>query len=299
MNFQLSEEHQQIREMIRDFVKSEVIPHAREWDEAESFPHETVAKLGELGMLGVVIPEQYGGSELDMLSLALIIEEVARGDGSLALTVASHNGLGSGHILYAGNEEQRQKYIPRLATGEILGAWALTEPGSGSDAAGLLTKGEKVDGGWVLNGSKTFITQGSVVLYDKLGITPFIELPRYSYFGEYQIMFDLYPNFVAKVGGKAEYGQATCKQNRTFFLCIKKKIFLELLEQHTKSKIILQKRALKRSSRRRSIPTRGSRVASARWKRPTPHCALTRAVDCNVSRPSASVVKSPMRNGCV
>ena len=162
MNFQLSEEHQQIRDMIRDFVKSEVIPHAREWDEAEAFPHETVAKLGELGMLGVVIPEQYGGSELDMLSLSLIIEEVARGDGSLALTVASHNGLGSGHILYAGNEEQRQKYIPRLATGEILGAWALTEPGSGSDAAGLLTKGEKVDGGWVLNGSKTFITQGSV-----------------------------------------------------------------------------------------------------------------------------------------
>ena len=84
------------------------------------------------------------------------------------------------------------------------------------------------------------------MLYDKLGITPFIELPRFSYFGEYQIMFDLYPNFVAKVGGKAEYGKATCKQNRTFFLCIKKKIFLELLEQHTKSKIILQKRALKR-----------------------------------------------------
>ena len=162
MNLELSDEHIQIRDMIRDFVKAEVIPHAREWDEAEQFPHETVKKLGELGMLGVVIPEELGGSGLDTVSLSLIIEEVARGDGSLALTVASHNGLGSGHILHAGNDEQRAKYIPRLASGEILGAWALTEPGSGSDAGGLRTRAHKVDGGWVINGSKTFITQGSV-----------------------------------------------------------------------------------------------------------------------------------------
>jgi alkylation response protein AidB-like acyl-CoA dehydrogenase len=162
MNFQLGEDHRQIRDMIRDFVRSEVIPNARQWDADEAFPHETVKQLGALGMLGIVIPESYGGSGLDTLALALIIEEVARGDGSLALTVASHNGLGSGHILYAGSDDQRQRYIPRLASGEILGAWALTEPGSGSDAAGLLTKAEKVDGGWVLNGSKTFITQGSV-----------------------------------------------------------------------------------------------------------------------------------------
>ena len=162
MHFELSEEHLQIRDMIRDFVRREVIPHAREWDEAERFPTETVQELGALGMLGITVPEAYGGSALDTLSLALIIEEIARGDGSLALTVASHNGLGTGHILHAGTEEQKQRYVPKLATGEWLGAWALTEPGSGSDAAGLATKAERSRDGWVLNGAKTFITQGSV-----------------------------------------------------------------------------------------------------------------------------------------
>jgi alkylation response protein AidB-like acyl-CoA dehydrogenase len=162
MDFELSEEHRAIRDTARQFAEAEVAPHARAWDEEERFPHEIIPKLGELGFLGIRIPEAYGGAGLDTLAYALIVEEIARADGSLALTVASHNGLGSSHILSFGSEEQKRKYLPRLAKGEILGAWALTEPGSGSDAAGLATRAVRDGDHWVLNGTKMFITQGSV-----------------------------------------------------------------------------------------------------------------------------------------
>ncbi len=123
---------------------------------------DTVRELGELGVLGMQIPEEYGGAGLDTLAVAVAVEEIARYDGSLALTVASHNGLGTGHLRLFGNLTQKQHYLPRLATGEYLGAWALTEPGSGSDAAGMKTTAVKSGDGWVLNGAKMFITQGSL-----------------------------------------------------------------------------------------------------------------------------------------
>ena len=162
MDFELSETHRSVRDAARAFAEREVAPYARAWDEEERFPSEIVPKLGAVGFLGIRIPEEYGGAGLDTLSYAIIVEEIARVDGSLALTVASHNGLGSSHIMTFGNEAQKRKYLPRLATGEILGAWALTEPGSGSDAAGMATRAVRDGGDWVIDGTKTFITQGSV-----------------------------------------------------------------------------------------------------------------------------------------
>ena len=137
-------------------------PRAREWDEEERFPSEIVPELAELGLLGIKIPEQYGGAGLDMSAYAIAVEEAARVDGSLALTIASHNGLGTGHILAVGTEAQKQKYLSRATTGEWLAAWALTEPGSGSDSAGLRSTAVRSGDDWLINGSKMFITQGSV-----------------------------------------------------------------------------------------------------------------------------------------
>lgn len=163
MNFALTENQKMIAEMMRSFVAKEVIPYAREWDEEEKFPHDVVKKLGELGMLGIVVPEKYGGSGADYVSFALAIEEIARGDGSLALTVASHNSLCTGHILQFASEEQKQKYLPMLASGKWLGAWCLTEPGSGSDASAMKTRAVRLSNGrWRINGTKMFITQGGV-----------------------------------------------------------------------------------------------------------------------------------------
>jgi len=162
MDFQLDDAHRQIQQMVRDFCVEEVKPHARKWDETGEFPFETVRKLGELGLMGITVPEEYGGSGLDMLAVAVVVEEIARFDGSLALTVASHNGLGTSQIRYFGTEAQRQRWVPPLARGEKLAAWGLTEPGSGSDAAGLLSTAVRKGDGWLLNGSKMFITQGTV-----------------------------------------------------------------------------------------------------------------------------------------
>jgi alkylation response protein AidB-like acyl-CoA dehydrogenase len=162
MDFHLDDAHQQIRQMVKDFCEEEVKPHARRWDETGEFPMATVRKLGELGLLGITVPEEYGGAGLDMLAVAVVVEEIARHDGSLALTVASHNGLGTSQIRYYGTEAQRQRWVPPLARGEKLAAWGLTEPGSGSDAAGLLSTAVRKGDHWVLNGSKMFITQGSV-----------------------------------------------------------------------------------------------------------------------------------------
>jgi alkylation response protein AidB-like acyl-CoA dehydrogenase len=162
MDFELPEQHRLLRASVREFCEREVRPHAKKWDAEERFPHELVPKLAELGLLGIRIPEEYGGAGLDTLAYAVCVEECARVDGSLALTVASHNGLGTSHILSFGNEEQKQRYLPKAASGEWLAAWALTEPGSGSDSAALRTTARRDGDHWVLNGTKMFITQGSV-----------------------------------------------------------------------------------------------------------------------------------------
>lgn len=162
MNFSLNEDQILLRDTIRDFVAKEVIPHAREWDEKEIVPIQTIKKLGELGIMGMAVDPKYGGAGLDPVSIAMVIEELACADGGLSLTVAAHNGLGCGHIARFGTEEQKQKYLPDLATGKKLGGWALTEPGSGSDAAGMKTTAKKSGDDWVLNGTKMFITNGSV-----------------------------------------------------------------------------------------------------------------------------------------
>ena len=164
MDFSPSEHHELLRKSVRDFARTEVLPHAKKWDEEERFPKEIVPKLAELGLLGIRIPEEYGGSGMDVTSYAICVEEIARIDGSLALTVASHNGLGTGHILSFGSEALKKKYLPKAATGEWLAAWALTEPGSGSDSASLRTTARRdpSSGKWIINGTKMFITQGSV-----------------------------------------------------------------------------------------------------------------------------------------
>lgn len=162
MEFRLPDELLEVQRTVRELCEAEVKPYARGWDEEETFPREVVAKLGELGLLGIAVPEALGGAGLGALAVAVVVEEVARYDGSLALTVASHNGLGTNHILKFGTDAQRRRWIPALASGEKLAAWALTEPGSGSDSAALRTTAVRRGDRWILNGSKTFITQGTV-----------------------------------------------------------------------------------------------------------------------------------------
>ncbi|OJT24326.1 acyl-CoA dehydrogenase [Archangium sp. Cb G35] len=162
MDFELPESHRALQSSLRDFCERRVKPYAREWDKDEKFPMEVVKELGELGVMGMLVTEEYGGAAMDSLAVAVAVEEIARYDGSLALTVASHNGLGTSHLRVFGNKEQLRKYLPKLATGEHLGAWGLTEPGSGSDAAGMKTTAVRKGDKWVLNGAKMFITQGTV-----------------------------------------------------------------------------------------------------------------------------------------
>jgi len=162
MDLALNDSQMALRDTVREFVAREVMSKAASWDEAETFPMETVAEVGKMGLLGMVVPEEYGGLGLDYVSIASILEELARGDGSLALTVESHNSLCAGHIVLAGTPEQKQRYLPDLASGKKLGAWCLTEPGSGSDASGMRTRAIRDGNHWVINGTKMFITQGSV-----------------------------------------------------------------------------------------------------------------------------------------
>ena len=172
MNFELSSEHIALRDMVRSFVDKEVRPYARQWDEESVFPAKTVARMGELGLMGVMVPEEYGGSGMDTISYSIAVEEIGKGDGSLGLTVASHNSLCIAHILAFGSEAIRRKYLPDLASGKRLGAWALTEPGSGSDSLAMRTRAEWKKDRWVINGSKMFITQGSVAgVYVILAVT--------------------------------------------------------------------------------------------------------------------------------
>ncbi len=152
----------QIRESVREFAAAEVLPHAAEWDETERFPKEAVGKLGKLGFLGPIFPEELGGAGFGYAEYAVLIEELGRADASLGITVAAHVSLASNHIYEQGTEEQKSRYLTRLASGEALGAWSLTEPGAGSDASGTRTTAVRDGSDWILNGSKTFTTNGSV-----------------------------------------------------------------------------------------------------------------------------------------
>jgi alkylation response protein AidB-like acyl-CoA dehydrogenase len=158
--FGLTEEQRQLQSAVRAFAEGEIAPHVSEWDEKSEFPHEVVKKLGQMGLLGVIFPESLGGAGMGYVEYVLAIEELSRVDGSVGIIVAAHNSLCTNHIMLAGNDEQRKRWIPKLASGEWLGAWGLTEPGSGSDAAGARTTAVKKGDKWVLNGSKTFITNG-------------------------------------------------------------------------------------------------------------------------------------------
>ncbi|MGH9582474.1 MAG: acyl-CoA dehydrogenase family protein [Bryobacteraceae bacterium] len=158
MDFEFTPEQVQLRKLIRDFAEAEIAPHVLEWDENQIFPLEAVQKAGELGAMGVIFPEDLGGAGLGYIEYCIVIEELARVDPSVALIVAAHNSLCTNHIYLAGSGEQRQKYIPKLASGEWIGCWSLTEPEAGSDAAGTRSTAALKDGQWVLNGGKTFTT---------------------------------------------------------------------------------------------------------------------------------------------
>jgi alkylation response protein AidB-like acyl-CoA dehydrogenase len=159
-SFALTDEQEQLRKEIREFAAREIAPNVMRWDEASEFPHEVVKKLGEMGLMGVIFPVELGGAGLGYVDYALAVEELSAVDGSIGIIVASHNSLCSNHIFVAGNEAQKSKYIPLLASGKWLGAWGLTEPGSGSDAGSARTSAVRKGDRWVLNGNKTFITNG-------------------------------------------------------------------------------------------------------------------------------------------
>ena len=159
--FGLTEEQEALRREVRSFAAKEVLPGREERDEASEFPHAVVKKMGGLGLMGVIFPEELGGAGLGYVEYVLAIEELSRVDGSVGIIVASHNSLCTNHIMLAGNDEQRKRWIPKLASGAWLGAWGLTEPGSGSDAGGMRTTAVRKGDGWVLNGGKTFITNGT------------------------------------------------------------------------------------------------------------------------------------------
>jgi len=185
MNFTLSEQQQMIVQMIRDFADKEIRPYINEWDEAEYFPRETMRELGKMGLFGAYIPQKYGGHDLSYEEYVTILIEIGKVCGGLGLSVAAHNSLCMGHIYYHGSEQQKLKYLPKLISGEYIGAWGLTEPNTGSDSMRMKTTAKKDGDYWVLNGAKTWITHGvagDVVvilvrtgeLLDSNGITAFI-----------------------------------------------------------------------------------------------------------------------------
>jgi alkylation response protein AidB-like acyl-CoA dehydrogenase len=162
MDFYLTETQRQVKQLARDFAEKEIAPFVRKYDEKGEFPFEIMKKLGEIGFLGITFPEEYGGSGLKYLDYVVIIEEISRVDPSIGLSVAAHNGLCTNHIYCFGDENQKRKYLPELCTGKKIGAWALTEPQAGSDAANLLTTAVKENSYYILNGNKVFTTHGSV-----------------------------------------------------------------------------------------------------------------------------------------
>ena len=160
MDFSVTDEQQQLRRSVREFAKTEILPYVMEWDEASRFPAELIPKMGEMNLLGIIFPEELGGAGLGYIEYASVIEELARVDGSVGLIVAAHNSLCTNHIYKFGTDEQRKKFVSPLAQGKKLGCWSLTEPGAGSDAGGTKTVAVRKNGGWVLNGAKTFTTNG-------------------------------------------------------------------------------------------------------------------------------------------
>jgi alkylation response protein AidB-like acyl-CoA dehydrogenase len=160
VHFQLTDEQQLLRQTVREFAEGEIRPFVREWDEAQEFPSALIPKLADLGLMGIQFPEQWGGAGMSAIDYCLCLEELARVDPSVALSVAAHNGLGPAHIFMFGSDAQKARWLTPLARGEKLGAWALTEPNAGSDAAGTRTTAVRDGGHWVLNGTKTFITHG-------------------------------------------------------------------------------------------------------------------------------------------
>lgn len=185
MNFEKNENQRMIAQMVRDFAEREIRPYMNKWDAEEHFPVETMKKMGELGLLGIYVPEEYGGSGFGYFEYATALMELGRVCGGIGLSVAAHNSLCTGHIYYHGSEEQKRKYLPKLATGEWIGAWGLTEPNTGSDAMRMKCTAVKDGEYWVINGAKNWITHGlsgdvAVVLIrtgellDSNGITAFI-----------------------------------------------------------------------------------------------------------------------------
>jgi alkylation response protein AidB-like acyl-CoA dehydrogenase len=162
LDLELTEEQQLLRKTVRQFAESELGPHSRDWDEAQAFPRAVFGQLAGLGLMGACWPAEYGGSSLSTLEWTLVLEELARVDAGVALSLAAHHSLASAHIHLAGTDEQKKRWLTPLAKGEKVGCWGLTEPGSGSDAGGLRTTAAREGDGWVLNGSKTFITNGGV-----------------------------------------------------------------------------------------------------------------------------------------
>lgn len=160
MNFQLNEITQQVSQTARDFAQQHIRPHVMEWDESQEFPLQVFKKMGKLGLMGVLVPESYGGAGLGYFEYKTIIEEISKVCGSIGLSLAAHNSLCTGHILSFGNEEQKKKYLPKLATAEWLGAWGLTEPNTGSDAGNMKCVAVKKGNDWVINGTKNWITHG-------------------------------------------------------------------------------------------------------------------------------------------
>ena len=160
MDFQFTEEQEQLKRSVREFAESEIRPHVMEWDENSEFPLAVIKQLGKMGLMGVVFPPEYEGAGLGYVDYVIAIEELSRVDGSVGIIVAAHNSLCSNHIYVAGNEEQKRKYLPKLASGEFIGCWGLTEPGSGSDAGSARMTAVRRGRNWVLNGTKTFITNG-------------------------------------------------------------------------------------------------------------------------------------------
>jgi alkylation response protein AidB-like acyl-CoA dehydrogenase len=161
LDFELSAEQQQIKRTAREFAEREIRPHVMEWDEQQIFPHEIITRLGRMGFMGVAFPVEYGGAGLGYVEYAIVVEELARVDGSVGIIVAAHTSLCAGHIFETGSEEQKQRYLTPLARGEKLGCWSLTEPQAGSDASGTQTTARLDSDRWVLNGSKTFTSNGS------------------------------------------------------------------------------------------------------------------------------------------
>jgi alkylation response protein AidB-like acyl-CoA dehydrogenase len=160
LDFQLNDEQLQLKKSVREFAEREILPHVMTWDEASEFPLATVKELGKLGLLGIIFPPEYGGAGMGYVEYITAIEELSRVDGSVGIIVAAHTSLCSNHIFVAGTEAQKKKYVSKLATGEFIGAWGLTEPSSGSDAGSARMSATKTKGGWILNGTKTFCTNG-------------------------------------------------------------------------------------------------------------------------------------------